>query len=186
MELRDKAINNSKINRFIQAANLNINLIQNEKTSLKFALQGGIDYLNSNSKQYFPDNLQMQRSLTNPGDIILGKETDINTNVQGFLIYGQQVNKTHFTTQVGAVALQTQSDVVLNRGTGLVAGQTAIPQALIQSLLQQSTQKVKDFGAVAQEEINFDDKIITTVGIRFDKSTLTARLTNFSLFQKLR
>lgn len=184
LELRDKAINNSKINRFIQAANLNLHLLQTEQSDVKIALQGGVDYLNSHSRQYYPDYLQMQRSLANPGDIILGTETDINSNFQGFLIYGQQVNKVHFNSQVGLVYLQTQSDVVLNRGTGLVSGQTAIPQALIQSVLQQSTQKVQDFGTVAQEEINFDDKVITTLGIRFDKSTLNGNADKFYAFPK--
>jgi TonB-linked SusC/RagA family outer membrane protein len=184
LELRDKAINNSKINRFIQAANLNLHLLQTENANVKIALQGGIDYLDSHTKQYFPDNLQMQRSLQNPGDLILGKETDINSNLQGFLIYGQQVNKVHFTTQVGAVFLETQSDVVLNRGTGLVAGQSSIAQSLVQSVLQQGTQKVKDLGTVAQEEVNFDDKVITTLGIRFDKSTLNGNADKFYAFPK--
>ena len=184
LELRDKAINNSKINRFIQAATLNLHLVQSANTDVKIALQGGIDYLDSHSKQYYPDNLQNQRTLANPGDIILGKETDINSNFQGFLIWGQQVNKVHFTSQVGGVYLQTQSDADLIRGTGLVAGQTNIQQALIQSILQQGLQKVKDVGTVGQEEINFDDKVITTLGIRFDKSTLNGNANKFYAFPK--
>jgi TonB-linked SusC/RagA family outer membrane protein len=184
LELRDKAINNSKVNRFIQAATLNLHLVQSANTDVKIALQGGIDYLDSHSKQYYPDNLQNQRSLPNPGDIILGKETDINANFQGFLIWGQQVNKVHFTSQVGGVFLETQSDADLIRGTGLVAGQTNIQQALVQSILQQGLQKVKDVGTVAQEEINFDDKVITTLGIRFDKSTLNGDANKFYAFPK--
>lgn len=184
LELRDKAINNARINRFIQSANLNVYLLQKKESSLKLALQGGVDYLGSRTKQYFPDNLQAQRSLPNPGDIVLGNETDINANVQAFLIYGQQVGKTHFNTQVGAVFLQTQANAVLNRGRGLVAGQQNISQAAIQSLLSQNDQKVKDFGTVAQEEINYDDKVITTLGIRFDKSTLNGNANKFYAFPK--
>lgn len=184
LELRDKAINNSKINRFIQSANLNLYLLKKENSDLKIALQGGVDYLGSRSKQYFPDNIQSQRSLANPGDIVLGNETDINSNLQAFLIYGQRVNKVHFNSQIGAVFLQTQANGTLNRGRGLVAGQQNISQAAIQSLLQQSEQKVKDFGTVAQEEINYDDKVITTLGIRFDKSTLNGNADKFYAFPK--
>jgi TonB-linked SusC/RagA family outer membrane protein len=184
LELRDKAINNSKINRFIQSANLNVYLLQKKDANLKLALQGGVDYLGSRSKQYFPDNIQSQKSLANPGDIVLGNETDINANVQAFLIYGQQVNKVHFNTQVGAVFLQTQANSILNRGRGLVAGQQNLSQAAIQSLLQQRDQTVKDFGTVAQEEINYEDKVITTLGVRFDKSTLNGNANKFYAFPK--
>ncbi|MET4139407.1 SusC/RagA family TonB-linked outer membrane protein [Pedobacter sp. UYP1] len=184
LELRDKAINNSKINRFIQSANLNVYLLQKKDVNLKLALQGGVDYLGSRSKQYFPDNIQSQKSLANPGDIVLGNETDINANVQAFLIYGQQVNKVHFNTQVGAVFLQTQANSILNRGRGLVAGQQNLSQAAIQSLLQQRDQTVKDFGTVAQEEINYEDKVITTLGVRFDKSTLNGNANKFYAFPK--
>lgn len=184
LELRDKAINNSKINRFIQSANLNVYLLKKKDANLKLALQGGVDYLGSRTRQYFPDNLQSQKSLPNPGDIILGNETDINANVQAFLIYGQQVNKVHFNTQVGAVFLQTQANSVLNRGRGLIAGQQNLSQAAVQSLLQQRDQTVKDFGTVAQEEINYDDKVITTLGIRFDKSTLNGNANKFYAFPK--
>nr|WP_067057421.1 SusC/RagA family TonB-linked outer membrane protein [Mucilaginibacter sp. L294] len=183
LALRDKAINNVKINRFIESATANLRFIQTEHTSLKLSLQGGVDYLNQKSKEYFPEDLQAQRSTANPGNVILGTESDINTNLQGFLIYGQDVNKTHFTTQVGVVALQTQVNTLFGQGRGLVASQQSLAQASVQSVTQ-SSQIVKDLGWVGQEEINFDDKIIGTVGLRLDKSTLNGDANHFYAFPK--
>lgn len=183
LALRDEAINNVKINRFIQAASFNLRFIQTEHTSLKLSLQGGIDYLNQKSKEYFPDDLQAQRNTANPGNLILGTETDINANLQGFLIFGQDVNKTHFTTQIGAVGLKTQTNTIFAQGRGLVAGQQAIAQASVQSVTQ-SSQVVKNIGWVGQEEVNFDDKVIGTVGLRLDKSTLNGDANHFYAFPK--
>ncbi|SHF85612.1 SusC/RagA family TonB-linked outer membrane protein [Pedobacter caeni] len=184
LELRDRGINNSKINRFIQAANLNLHFLQNEKANIKLAIQGGVDYLNSRSKQYLPDDIQSQKSLENPGDLVIGSEQNTNVNLQAFLIYGQQLNKFHFTTQFGGVFLQTQSNQLLNRGQGLVNRQENLKQAAVQSILSQYDQKVKDFGMVFQEEINFEDKVISTFGVRFDKSTLNGDADKFYAFPK--
>ncbi|MCW3467142.1 SusC/RagA family TonB-linked outer membrane protein [Chitinophaga nivalis] len=184
LALRDRAINNTGVNRFIQSAKLNINLLSTPKSSLSVALQGGVDYLSSRTKVYFPDDLQAQRSEANPGDIVIGTQQAINTNLQAFLIYQQTVNKINFSTQVGTVFLQTKSNSVLNRGRGLVAGQQNISQAAVQQLLQQHDQLVKDAGIVGQEEINFNDKVITTLGVRFDKSTLNGDANQYYAFPK--
>ncbi|MDP4240457.1 MAG: SusC/RagA family TonB-linked outer membrane protein [Bacteroidota bacterium] len=184
LELRDKAINNAKINRFIQSGIVNFKFIQKENTTLKLSLQGGVDFLSQNSKEYYPDYLQSQSNLANPGDLLLGTTQQINTNFQGFLIYGQKANKFQFTTQVGAIGLETQSNSLFDRGQGLVAGQQSIGQARVQSVITQNTQKVQDFGTVGQEEINFNDQIIGTAGLRFDKSTLNGDANKFYAFPK--
>ena len=184
LALRDKAINNVKVNRFIQSAAVNFKFIQNENTSLKLSLQGGIDYVNHRSKQYFPDDLQAQRGMANPGNLFLGTESDVNSNVQGFLIFGQQVKNTHFTTQFGVVALETQANTLFAQGRGLVAGQQAIAQAAVQSVSNQNSQIVRDLGWVGQQEVNYGDKIIGTVGLRLDKSTLNGNANQFYAFPK--
>ena len=184
LELRDKAINNVKINRFIESGTVNFKFIQKENTTLKLSLQGGVDYLNQDSKEYYPDYLQSQLSSANPGDLLLGTTEQINTNFQGFLIYGQKAGKFQFTTQAGAVSLQTQSNSIFDRGQGLVSGQQSIGQARVQSVTSQNTQLVKDFGTVGQEEVNFNDQIIGTAGLRLDKSTLNGDANKFYAFPK--
>ena len=184
LALRDKATNNVKINRLIESGIANFKFIQKENSSLRLTLQGGVDYLNQASKVYYPDDLQSQQSLANPGDIILGSTEQINTNYQAFLIYGQKTNKFNFTTQLGAVGLQTKSNSSFVRGQGLVAGQQSIGQARVQSVSSQDTQTIKDFGTVGQEEVNFNDQIIATVGLRFDKSTLNGDANKFYAFPK--
>jgi TonB-linked SusC/RagA family outer membrane protein len=172
LELRDKAVNNAKVNRFVEAANLNVAFFRTDKASLNLTIQGGLDYLTQKSFEYFPEYLQLQRSAQNPGILFIGNTYNTNLNLQGFLIYNQQINKLNFVTQAGAVGLQTESESIFNQSSGLVSNQTNLKQATVINAPDHAISRVKDFSLVAQEEVNFDDKIITTLGIRFDKSTL--------------
>lgn len=184
LALRDKSINNSKVNRFIQAVNLNVSLFKNDNSILKLALQGGLDYLNSNSLVYLPEDLQHQRNSVNPGDVFQGKSDQLNTNISAFLIFNTSINKLNFNTQVGAVKLTEEREGSIIRGQGLLNGQTNANTATLQTIFQQNDLTVRDVGLVAQEEINWDDKIIGTVGVRFDKSTLNLDQGKYYAFPK--
>jgi TonB-linked SusC/RagA family outer membrane protein len=184
LELRDNAVNNAKVNRFIQAGNLDITFFRSQHASLNLALQGGIDYLTQKSFEYFPEYLQLQRSTQNPGILFIGNTYNTNLNGQGFLIYNQQVSKVNLVTQAGVVGLKSDSEAIFNQSQGLVSKQTNLEQASVVIAPVHSISKVKDFSLVAQEEVNFDDKIITTLGIRFDKSTLNGDPNKYYAFPK--
>jgi TonB-linked SusC/RagA family outer membrane protein len=185
LALRDKGRNNAEVNRFIEAATMNVNLFTSERSSLKLSLQGGIDYLTSQTFVYMPEDLQSQKTQAYPGDLLLGKSNSSNTNLQSLLVFNHETTSgVHFTTQAGTVYLQTKQDNIINRGRGLVVGQTNILQAAVQQVLLQNVQQVKDFGVVAQQEVNFKDKVITTVGIRIDKSTLNGNTDQYYAFPK--
>jgi TonB-linked SusC/RagA family outer membrane protein len=184
LELRDKAINNAKVNRFIQAANVDAVFFRNDNASLHLALQGGIDYLTQKSFEYFPEYLQLQRSTQNPGILYIGNAYNTNLNFQGFLIHNQQIKKVNLVTQAGAVALQNEQESIFNQSQGLVSNQKNLEQATVINAPSHSITKGKDFSLVAQEEANYDDKIIATFGIRFDKSTLNGDANKYYAFPK--
>ncbi len=172
LALRDKAINNGKVNRFIQAATLNVNLFRNDNSFLKFSMQGGYDYFSSNTLLYLPVDLQFQRASANPGDVIWGKQDNFNSNLQAFLVHNITANRINFNTQVGTVRLDTRSNNLMNRAQGLAAEQQNLTQSSVQQIFQQDFQSVSDLGLIAQEEINFEDKIVATLGLRMDKSNV--------------
>jgi len=184
MQLRDYAQNNVKVDRFIEAGNLNFQFIKNERTDLRLTLQGGIDYLTQRSTQYFPEFLQFQQTKQYPGDLLVGTTTNINLNGQAFLIWDQKASELEFSTQAGIVGLQQEQVAIFNRGRGLVSNQTALGQSTVQSIEQHFREKVQDFSIVAQEEINWHDRIVTTLGIRFDKSTLNGDKDKYYAFPR--
>lgn len=184
LAIRDLATNNLQVNRFIAAASLNVDLLRKGNTYLKFVLNGGVDYMSGNSLVHFPEILQHQRASANPGDLTAGSQDDLNANIQGFLIMNNSVGKTNFTTQLGAVRLDQNSEYELVRGRGLSGGQQNLRYAAVVSVLSELDQTIRDVGIYAQEEINYDDKIIGTLGIRADKSTLNLDQDKFYSFYK--
>lgn len=184
LAIRDLGVNDSDVDRFIVSSAINLNLLQTDNSLLKFTAQGGIDYISANSLVYFPEILQHQQALANPGDVMWGRNDNLNTNWQAFLIFNTNVGKTNFNTQVGTVRLHQSVENLLTRGRGLSGGQTNLRWATVQSIQGQFDQTVTDVGIVAQEEINWDDKIIGTVGVRFDRSTLNRDQDKFYAFPK--
>ncbi|TRX59944.1 SusC/RagA family TonB-linked outer membrane protein [Fulvivirga sp. M361] len=179
----DKAVNDESTNRFITSASLNAFLLKKDNVSVKFAFQGGVDYLNTASFLYLPDDLQSQRSNANPGAARHTKSVNFNTNWQAFLLADWQLNKTGLTTQVGVTRLTTERDISWVQGTGLPAGDRNPRNGNNQSF-DQTFVSWQDVGLVAQQEANYDDKLIGTLGVRLDKSNLNGDPDKFFAFPK--
>ena len=182
--LRDHAVNNQIVNRFLQSLRLEAQLYSDDNSFLSFNTQVGFDYLNANSEVYFPEWFQSQQASATPGDVIHGKQDNFNLNMQAFLVHNIDVESFNFNTQLGYTRIYEESNRLLNRGRGLAPGQTNLNQAQVQSVFGQTFQEVSEIGLVAQEEINWEDKLIGTVGVRFDKSTLNANQNEFYAFPK--
>lgn len=182
--IRDLATNNLVVNRFITAGNLSVDLWQKGASDLRFIINGGVDYMSGNSLVHFPEVLQHQRAQANPGDVMWGRQDDLNTNIQGFFVFNTMAGKTSLSTQAGVVRLDQDSEYSLMRGRGLSGGQTNLRWAKVVSTQSQVNQSITDVGLYAQQEVNMDDKLIGTVGIRLDKSTLNLDQSKFYPFAK--
>jgi TonB-linked SusC/RagA family outer membrane protein len=197
LSVRDNAENVEDITRFVQSVDIDADLYRGGGAVFSLNLSGGFDYLNYNSKVYFPTFMQSQQAAANPGDVIRTKEDNLNTNLQAVLVFNQDLEDFSLSTQVGFSRYdQTQGRQQL-RGRGLVTGQDNINQAQVQSVLNQAEQQVTEIGWFGQQEVNWDDKLIGTVGLRMDRSSLNfdqdeyyffpkaslaANLTNFDFF----
>lgn len=168
----DHGINNSTVNRFIQAFNLTADLFQNNTSNLKATFSGGLDYLQNSTMVYLPEFLQFQAAQANPGDLLIGRQESFNTNIQAALVYTKSLGKLNLSSQGGIVRLDFKNSSLFNRGRGLVPGQTNLKQANVQEINENFNSTISEAGIFLQQEANFDDKIIGTVGIRWDKSTL--------------
>ncbi len=180
----DHAINNSEVNRFLQSFNLTAGLLQTETDNLKFSLAGGLDFLQNSTLVYLPEFLQFQRASANPGDVLVGKQESINTNFQAALVYNKVLNKLNLTSQAGMVRLDFKNSSLFNRGRGLVPGQTNLRQASVQEINENFNSTISEAGIFVQQEANFDDKIIGTLGMRWDKSTLNGNANKLYAFPR--
>ncbi|MCW9707651.1 SusC/RagA family TonB-linked outer membrane protein [Aliifodinibius sp. 1BSP15-2V2] len=180
----EHAKNEEDITRFIQSLDLNTDLYQEGGSGLSLNIKGGIDYLNYNSLIYFPEFLQNQQASSNPGDVIRTKEDNLSTNLQAVLLFNQALSDFDLTTQVGFSRYEQQQSRQQLRGQGLVTGQDNINQAQVQSVLGQNKQQTIEIGWFGQQEVNWDDKLIGTVGLRLDRSSLNYNQSEYYLFPK--
>ncbi|MCS6967450.1 MAG: SusC/RagA family TonB-linked outer membrane protein [Cytophagales bacterium] len=180
----DKGINNSKVDRFIQSFNVGVDLIKTDRSLLRFVGQGGLDFTQNATLVYLPEDLQYQRAQANPGDVMWGETRNFNTNVQFALTYNFNIGKVNMNSQAGTVRLNFYEKSLLIRSRGLAPGQKNLRQGTVQEIFQALESNITDVGIFAQQEANWDDKIVATVGIRWDKSTLNGDANKFYAFPK--
>ncbi len=164
--------NREKVNRFIGSATSNIKMIDGDMNRLKLVLQGGFDQYTLRTTTIFPRALSYFRDPSSLGGVaISGTTVNTNFNLSAFLVHNLDFeNGLSFTTQFGNFLQNFDRNTVITVATGLNGSQTNVGQS---SNVQTSQNIVpqEDTGFFGQTEINYDDKIIGTVGIRGDKST---------------
>ncbi|KAB7732141.1 SusC/RagA family TonB-linked outer membrane protein [Rudanella paleaurantiibacter] len=185
LAVRDRAINNQKNNRVLQGFTVNARAINNERSSLTFRVNGGLDYQNGYALIWLPSDLQSQRAEANPGFAQDTRTEVFNSNVQLSAIYTQSLmdGRLNLTSSAGAVRLTKYLRSNFVRGTGLPAGVSNPSRGkVIDGFVDY--QRNTDVGLFAQQDANFEDKVIGSVGIRFDKSTLNADFDKFYAFPR--
>ena len=172
LQTRDLITNNEKVNRFLLGGRATAKLFNNEKHDVKIVALGGIDYYNLNTNAIFPRLLQFQKDgLGTNGASIQGTTTTRNSNLSALVVYdftpGRELR---FTTQAGINAFNVNLNTIINTATQLIGTQTNVDQA--GSIQAEQNQVIsKDRGFFVQEEVNYRDMIIATLGLRGDKSS---------------
>jgi outer membrane receptor protein involved in Fe transport len=164
--------NREEVQRFIGSATSNISLINTSKNRLKLVLQGGYDEYTLRTTSIFPQGLSYFRSPTSlRGVSISGTTVNTNYNLSAFLVHNLDLdNGLSFTTQAGNFVQDFNRNTVITIASGLNGSQTNLAQSTSVGT-QQIIRPQRDKGFFFQEEINWEDKIIATGGIRGDKST---------------
>jgi outer membrane receptor protein involved in Fe transport len=146
-------------------------------------MQGGIDQLHQENFVHMKEELQYQQQRANPGAVRNTSTRGRNINLQGFLVDNLQLKDFSFATSVGAVRLETDNKQIWFQGEGVPRGTTNTNNASVQ-LSNLDLSGWQDVGLVAQEEINWGDKIIATGGVRFDKTSLNGEANRYYAFPK--
>ncbi len=164
--------NNESVDRIISGATLTTHLLQRDNQSLRFILRGGMDYYTLKNSAIFPRELQFQKNGNGTdGAVIITTAQNRNTNLDAFLVHSYYTSSgINFRTQLGYTGQDFDQDVIRSTASFLVGTQTNLDQA--SSIFVEEDRLIqKDRGFFAQEEVNFNDQIILTLGLRGDKST---------------
>jgi TonB-dependent SusC/RagA subfamily outer membrane receptor len=181
--VRDNARNEETTNRLITGVKLGWTIAKSDNSIVKFVANGGGDFFLNETEVYVPENHQSQIG-TNNGFIGAGRNKFNNTNFQAFGIWDYFADSgISFSSQVGVSYLNFDRNFLYNQTTQLIPLQTNLSQGGTQEI-SQTIQTEEEFGFIAQEEINFKDRIIATVGVRFDKSSLNGDPNKYYAFPR--
>ncbi len=164
--------NREKVNRYIGGGTLTARLFSNDNNNLKLILRGGLDQYNLRTTGIFPQQLSFFRVPgTLEGASIVGSSVSTNTNMAGILVHSFYTESNlSFTTQFGLTQEDANLNTVISTATRLNGSQTNLDQSGTRDI-EQNRQIRKDKGFFVQEEVNFQDKVIATLGVRGDKSS---------------
>ena len=172
LETIELTTNEERVNRFFGSGTLTYSILQRDNQTLKAGLEVGLDQYTLRTRGIFPQSLSFFRDPSSlRGASVAGTGFNNRTNISGYLVHSFFTdNNINFRTQVGAIQLNSDQNVLRIISSGLNGSQTNIDQAENSSVSQNiETEVIK--GVFAQEEINYDDKVILTLGIRGDKSS---------------
>ncbi|MEW7289019.1 SusC/RagA family TonB-linked outer membrane protein [Aquimarina sp. 2304DJ70-9] len=173
LQTRDLITNREDVNRFIVGSTLDVKLYESEKSNLKAVLGAGVDYYELITTTIFPKTLQFQKPSNGGvnGVSALGTTENKDANYSAFLVHNYTTsNDLNFRTQAGVTKQTFSRNTVGNIATDLIAFETNLDQGANISV-DQFRQEQEDQGFFVQEELNYQDKIIGTIGVRGDKSS---------------
>ncbi|MDX8552078.1 SusC/RagA family TonB-linked outer membrane protein [Tenacibaculum sp. 1B UA] len=173
LQTRDLMTNNEKIKRFIVGGSYEYDLYRNDNSSLKFVAKAGTDHYTLTATVIFPKELQFMRPDNGGvnGLTAISNTVNTNSNYSAFLVHNFSTkNDLRFATQAGLTNEQFSQNIVRVTATDLIASETNVDQSANQNVNQFRLEQ-EDFGFYVQEAINYQNKIIATLGVRGDKST---------------
>ncbi len=180
--------NEESVNRFIGSGRLRVNLLQRARQALQFILEGGVDYYNLENDARFPVELQFERLNVDgrgPGTLILRQANTFNTNWRALFVHTWTPGTLDLTltSQGGLTGANFDQNQLLFVADGLVPGQQNLDQASTIDR-EQTRQFQRDRSFFFQEEANWADRLILTVGLRGDKSSINGDVRRFFLYPK--
>lgn len=185
LETNDLVTNRENVNRYIGGATGTIKILTQDNSQLKLVLQAGLDQYTLRTTSIFPQELSYFRDPTSLGGVsISGTTLNTNFNLSSSLVHTYFLdNGLSFTTQLGNFLQDFDRNTVITTATGLNGSQTNLGQST-NIATQQIIREQRDKGFFLQEEVNYQDKIIVTAGIRGDKSTNNGDANKFFYYPK--
>lgn len=172
LQTRDLVTNRETVNRILGGGIGTFRLWNKENNSLNLIVRGGADQYTLQTRSIFPRELQFQKDGNGTNGVsIAGSAVSLGTNIASFLVHTYTTdNNLSFRTQGGVTQENLDQDFVNTVATQLIGSQTNLNQAGAVQVVQERLIQV-DKGFFAQEEVNFKDMAILTLGIRGDKSS---------------
>lgn len=175
--------NNELVHRTISAGQLTFKLLRGRTQTLDFSMQGGVDFFSQVNQSYFPIDLQFEASSPLPGTSIRGLTDSRNTNLYFNLVHRYTTSAVSFGTSAGLQFENQDRNNEVTVADGLPPDQRSVDQGS-SIAVQQNIVLQRERGFFLQEEIDLNEKILLTAGVRGDASSTNGDTKKYYLFPK--
>ena len=176
----------SEIWRLIGSANVNYNVFSNERQTLSAQLFGGVDQFNQQDNINSPRELQFEDNDGLPGTAVSQSSTNVNSNWRAGVTHQYFAPSRAFsaTTSGGLQFEQRQLQQTNVVSQDVPSGQTNVDRgAAVNPFANRQLQR--DMAFYAQEEfLTLQEKLLLTVGVRGQRSTVNGDVSKFYVFPK--
>ncbi|WP_138431855.1 SusC/RagA family TonB-linked outer membrane protein [Fodinibius saliphilus] len=170
LQTRDLFSNNENVNRVLTSVKAEYDILQKDGNYLTLQFQGGVDFFSQNNKLIFPSDLQFERISAQPGTLVETNTNNLNTNTSLMLVHTYSLSEDMtLVSQGGYTSFNNDQNTISTVGRGILGTQTNVDQT-VSITNNQNRVFQRDRGFFIQEELNYDDTYIATVGLRGDKS----------------
>ncbi len=185
LETAELVTNNESVNRFLGGGTLTAKVLSRDNSTLKFLFRGGADFYNLNTTAIFPNSLQFQRDGAGLNGVsVQGFTKNLNTNLAAIGVYSYYMDSgLSLTTSAGVTQEDFNRNTILGEASNLIGAETNLDQAGNRNVTQLRRIQ-QDKGFFVQEEINYDDKFLATLGIRGDKSSNNSDVNKLFFYPK--
>ena len=185
LQTRDLATIEETNNRVLASGRITANVYRDDRQSLQLIGIGGADYYALDQLNLFPVELQFEGDDGLPGTSIQGRTNNLNTNFQALAVhaFAPQGQDLSFRTQAGFSLFDQDFDNVSAVTRQIVAGQENVNQgSALQAAQNQLFQRDRAF--FAQEEVNYRDAVIASLGVRAERSSANGDVDTFYAYPK--
>ena len=187
LQTRDLATIGETNHRVTTTGRLGYNFLQQPTQTLQGVLEGGADYYSLESSSVFPVELQFFQGLTadQRGTSIQGRTNNLGLTLRTALVHtlGIPESELMFTTQAGISVFSQDQDNLQNIASGLIPGQTNVDRAA-SVRVDQNRLFQDDRALFGQTEVNWGDRIIGTLGLRGERSSLNGDVGKYFMYPK--
>lgn len=171
--------------RLLASENLDVRFKDSEKQTLRLNVAGGVDYFSQDNSFFSPPFMEYEDLDGELGTAGQSDGRNLNLNVNGNVVWDVALGEdAQSTAQVGVQ--YESSDLEVNRtfAENLIGGEQNVDQATT-VLVEETREKVEDFGVFVQEELLLlDERLLLTAGARADRSSANAKDDEFHIFPK--
>jgi TonB-linked SusC/RagA family outer membrane protein len=172
--------------RILGTSTTRVDAVTTATQHLTFSLTGGMDFFSQRNDILSPPDLQYEPQDGFPGTVVLGKASDLRLNLVGAAVhtYTPASNAYQATTSAGFQYENRDLNLTNVVGRTIALGLQNVSQAT-NITSSQSEEPVKNLGLYAQEEVlAAAQKLLLTVGVRADRSSLNGDQGKYYLFPK--